>query len=73
MWKAELVSNEYGYLTQKIFKMLKILLTVKWERGKIKLREDLLNKNEPEHYDLGNSQPIKMAKHTKIKRLLQKV
>lgn len=27
MWKAELVSNEYGYLTQKIFKMLKILLT----------------------------------------------
>lgn len=35
IWKVELVSNEYGYLTQKIFKMLKRLLISKTGDGEI--------------------------------------
>lgn len=37
------------------------------------MKKELFTKKDPEHADLGNSQPIEMAKDAKIKRLLLKM
>lgn len=44
-----------------------MLLRVKCKR-KDKLRKELLREKEPEPNDLGNSEPIQIAKNAKIRR-----
>ena len=65
MWKAQLVTDKFGYLAKepeefpsKVLKMLPgcfLLLTVKWTR-KDKLRKELFNKKEPELVNFENFQ-----------------
>lgn len=69
LWKVELVSNETGYLAKEISKqVLKVwlgssqTLVLKWEKREMIWRKKLLSKNEPELWDLENSQPLHIAK-----------
>lgn len=57
LWKVELVSNETGYLAEKIKKAFKEWFGSSWLlKEKDELRKKLLSKKKPELKDLGNSQ-----------------
>lgn len=74
IWKAQLESNKVGYFSeiskQSVEGPIWFPLAAYSERqeGKDKWREGLLIKNEPGLDDLGNAQPIQIAKF-KIRRL----
>ena len=55
IWKADLVSNGYN------FQNIEDVAYSKMGEEGDKLKEDLLNKTEPEPDDLENSQPIQMT------------
>lgn len=74
IWKAQLESNKVGYFSeiskQSVEGPIWFPLAAYSERqeGKDKWREGLLIKNETGLDDLGNAQPIQIAK-VKIRRL----
>lgn len=69
MWKAELSSDELGYLADEIFKqnvesvswLILAAYSKMWEE-RDKLREEWLSKMEPGLHDFGDSQYFQMAK-----------
>lgn len=75
MWKAELVNNELEYLAEKISQQsvgvtTQFLLAVhsRMREQRDKLKEELFIKKEPGLVDLGNSQPVQIAKDAKTRR-----
>ena len=68
-WKAKLISNNLGYTTKEIFKQClrfnQVFYCCLWEKRGI---ERTVNQKGNRSDDLGDSQPIQVAKAYKIKK-----